>query len=665
MNKINEGQTQVYMDGHIDHQYGVDTADPYLNKPPKQLLDITTEFMRSGKTDSQVLAILVGMGIPQQLAQSSITNCKNTANDNVQENKQQKNDIKMNFTLTQLYENINSSLIRLNEMTSDSTRISYSSKRASIVLEQSLDLFPGINITESNVKKLEEKLKIEKEAEQNAINERNYELAEKSKNNYNELKNQIIEETKKTAADLSSEEISKAFNESSNPVLKYKIAKTVYNNTREFDWLNSINELRSYLDQAYLNNKWSFKIVEAIDSLSRKTNTLHENLTNELLSVINENDVKTKFKSVVKKYPWSTECSSILNEMNVEEQKSISRDNVSVNRVFSPILNENGGYHFHLNGSNYFIKDNKIEESNISDARYHNIIDVLGFSSIKEDFITFYGQNDKFLEYNLTEGTLKLGDMDLTESSIAELRNALLTNRLFHFAETNKVDKICMAFENIDMLAEMDNLLNLSSNEFLNVHLTLIAVEEGVWVNKINPSMKINEMVFYSSAEKALSETKSFIGYDPSSYLSEKLINEGNERAIVENKRTKINNKISALEEKKADVQSVIKKIGESDELKEALALVDSEIKKAEKELQETYVSESKLSKAEIDEYANDGYVEASLKKTIGPNFRKGQEIMVNAEEYASLGKGDLLKIVNPGNGETKLVDKGDLKVDL
>ena len=215
------------------------------------------------------------------------------------------------------------------------------------------------------------------------------------------------------------------------------------------------------------------------------------------------------------------------------------------------------------------------------------------------------------------------------------------------------------------MLNEMDHLLNLSSNEFLNVHLTLIAVEEGVWVNKINPGMKINEMSFYKLAEEALTETKNFIGYDASSYLSEKLLTEGYKKAIYENKRSKINNTISILEDKKSEIESVVKKIGLNEELKEALKIVNSEIEKAEKELQETYISEKKLSKSEIEEYANDGYVEAKLSKTIGPNFKKGQDIMVNAEEFASLGKGDLLKIVNPSNSETKLVDKGDLKIDL
>ena len=48
---VKEGQTQVYMNGSIDPQFGIDTNKPYLNQPPKQLLDIVgVLFSQSGKT---------------------------------------------------------------------------------------------------------------------------------------------------------------------------------------------------------------------------------------------------------------------------------------------------------------------------------------------------------------------------------------------------------------------------------------------------------------------------------------------------------------------------------------------------------------------------------------------------------------------------------------
>ena len=40
-NIVNEGQTQVYADGAIDAQPGVNTSAPYLNNPKQQLLELS------------------------------------------------------------------------------------------------------------------------------------------------------------------------------------------------------------------------------------------------------------------------------------------------------------------------------------------------------------------------------------------------------------------------------------------------------------------------------------------------------------------------------------------------------------------------------------------------------------------------------------------------
>ena len=126
-NIVNEGQTQVYADGSVTPQAGVDTDASYLNNPRQQLLDIihvlfsqsgrTSDIAPTGKnmdmkiisgapmTDNSVLAILVGMGIPQQMAMSGIAKYRTSqlSEANIYtENNNQKNNNKMNFTLTDL-----------------------------------------------------------------------------------------------------------------------------------------------------------------------------------------------------------------------------------------------------------------------------------------------------------------------------------------------------------------------------------------------------------------------------------------------------------------------------------------------------------------------------------------------------------------------------------
>ena len=135
---------------------------------------------------------------------------------------------------------------------------------------------------------------------------------------------------------------------------------------------------------------------------------------------------------------------------------------------------------------------------------------------------------------------------------------------------------------------------------------------------------------------------------------------EGHKTAIVEKKRAGINEELSFLESKREQINAAIARIGRVDELASALTLVESEIIKKEKELQQTYVAEKKT---KLD-YLNSGYTEATIDRPVG-SFKKGDEVMVNAEEYSSLGDDDLIDVVNPKTMESDLVERGKLKVKI
>ena len=52
----------------------------------------------------------------------------------------------------------------------------------------------------------------------------------------------------------------------------------------------------------------------------------------------------------------------------------------------------------------------------------------------------------------------------------------------------------------------MDNFTGITSTEFLNLFLTVIAVEEGIWINRVNIGMQINEMKFDAIISKYFGE---------------------------------------------------------------------------------------------------------------------------------------------------------------
>tara|TARA_R110000803_G_scaffold15855_5_gene43659 strand:+ start:2366 stop:4243 length:1878 start_codon:yes stop_codon:yes gene_type:complete len=623
-NTINEGQTQVYTDGEVTPTAGVQTDAPYLNATRQQLMDIVhVLFTQSGKmsadgksgkivqegdlSDTQVLAILVGMGIPQQLALTSIAKYHENDDTNIYtENNNQKNYNKMSFTLTDLYENVAGSINKLETMDNDNSRVSYSVKESLTILGEAMNAFPM------------------------------------------KLKN----------ADLSliSEEIEK----STDPDLKFKIARNLYTKLSQSTWLNPISELREYIMESYNAAKWEFRISESIERTSVQKGKLIESLNSDLVSLLNESDVKSKFAVIAAKHPWSMDVKEIVNEMNTEDQKIASTANGKVVKVLSPVLESDKGLTFQLHGKNYTYDGKTIVEANVTDPRFFDVSEGLSMFTRSGDILSLHGENDKTLTYNITEGTLSMGKIDLSNVSIIELKESLLATNFSGYRNQWQNDKICKFFESIDLVCELDNFTTVQSEEFLDVFLTMIGVQEGIYINKVNPGMGINEMVKLDTATETVKVVQEFINFDISPILSERLLSENNEKAIVENKRKDLTSALSFLEEKKSEVEAAIKKLGETEELTEALNLLAEELKNKEKELADSYIVEKKSK----DDYLNDGYVEATVKKS-GQGLKKNQEVLVNAEEYASLGDDDLLTIIIPKSGKTLVLPKADLTVKI
>jgi len=626
---IKEGQTQVYSGGSIDRQYGVNTDAPYLNMPPQQLIDIVgVLFAQSGKTkldgkngkvvesgpmsDSQVLAILVGMGTPQQLAMSAINAFKGNQTEITENNNKQKNHNEMKFTIAELHENVMKSIEALKVMNSDNSRVSYTANNALNILEESLKAFPM------------------------------------------RFKN---EET---------EVISEEIENSVNPLLKFNIAKNLHRDLASSDWINPIKELRSYIVGAYNDTKWSFRIAEAVSRTQTQKGKMFEGLVNDLESLLTESSdsIKSKFSAVAAKNPWSLDCKSILNEMKAEDDKATSNGGGTISTILSPVLESENGLTFHLHGKNYNFDGKTITETEVKDSRFFDVLEGLGmFKNMDGTLVTFGEGNDRTLEYNLAEGTIKLGKTDLSNASIIELKESLMALNFFGYRNQWKIDNVCKFFESADLLAEMDNFTNITSTEFENLFLTMIAVQEGVYVNKVNSAMHLNEMVLVSSATETVKLVKEFINYDASPILSEELIAENDEAAKIEKSRADISDKITFLEEKKSKVKDAISKLGETEELTEAMNLLEEEISKFEKSLQETY-SKSITEKKSRKEYLDDGFVEAEVNKN-GNGLKKGQEVMVSAEDYTSLGDNDSLECIDPKSGKTTICPKSQLSVKI
>ena len=599
MQKITESQTQVYMNSRVEPQYH-----------NNNLHMLTAQFFESGKSNAQVLAILCGMGVPQPWALRAIEEYNVTQGCNTCESQdEQKNDTKMQFTLTELYGKVSETLTKLQEMkAADTGRVSYTADNAIKVLEGSLQSFPAF------------------------------------------LKN----------ADLST--VSEELENSATPTLKFSIAKSLYNQSTLYSWLNPMQEMISYLDSFYDHSKLAFKVNEAYESAKMRGGKLYERLGKDLFEVLSESakGMKNKFLSVSHKHPWSPECKSILADIAQQDNVVKEQAGGKIVKMFSPILTEGSNHTFHLYGRDYIFNGKEVKETSVSNPEYHGVVEGLKLCTYNNGTFSIYGQNDKTFNINLDEGTVMLGEINLTGASIIEIKEAFLGTNFFGYRDHNKMETVCRLVESFDMVAEMDDFLSINSLMYPALYLTLLAVEEGVYVHRINGGMRLNEMKHYASAEEACKAVLEFINYDVSSYLVEKLEKEGNLKIRSQENRKKIQEMIDFLEGKKAEITNAVAKVGETPELKEALQIITTELSTKEKELQQTFISEKKSK----SDYLNLGYVEGKLKKSAA-GLKKGQEVMVNAEEYASMGEGELIDIVDTKSGKSHYLPKEEVEVSL
>jgi len=389
-----------------------------------------------------------------------------------------------------------------------------------------------------------------------------------------------------------------------NPVLKYTVAESLYVALAQYDWIMPVSDFRNMIAESFVADKWSYVTAKFANSLAgQSSNPSYANLYESLVDVlIDEENVRLALKDVLLENSWNADAKSILVSLVAEEKAEQGEINTSiyensscsVRKTFSPIIVDENKKVFHLNGKNYIFDGNTLEEATVTDQKYLNVLE--GLSLLKyeadKDRLVYYGKNNMVLEYNCQTDEISLTGVDnINEMSILDINETLKRCGIFDRETIGNCEKLVKFFESKDILYELDNpVTTIQSDKFAGVFVTVINVQEGVYVNKVNVALGINEMVHYKTAKEACEAIRDFMKYDATAILSEKLQAEGEENAIIESKRNEIKETLAFLSEKRAELISGLQETNNNEQLKEALELVEGEIRKFEKELQETYV---------------------------------------------------------------------------
>ena len=522
----------------------------------RNMLNLIASFKKTGQSDDVIKQSLWQMGMIPDVIDSHLEYYnKHTADCNRPYNVGpivKENNNNMELTLENLYKSTLKAIDALKEMRNDD-KLGFSSATAQSIIENNLS---KLNISNDNEVILQECIKAGKKIEDTLV----------------------------------------------NPVLKYAVAESLFYNLTQYDWIMPVSDLRKSIFETFEGDKWGYVAAKFARKIAKETSnkafeTLYESLIDTL---IDEDNKRLALKNVLLENIWNSEAKGILSSIVAEEKaeqgeintKIYENNNCSIRKNFSPCLVDGNNRVFFLNGKNYIYDGKKIEEAKVTDRRYLNVLEGLSLMKYEEDKnrLVYYGKNDMLLEYNCSEDKFSLtGVENFSDMSLIDMNETLKRCGIFDRETIQNCEKLVKFYESRSILTDLDTITTISRNDVAGVMVSIINVEEGIIVNKVNLPFNYNEMVVCESATEACKVIKDFIKYDATNILIEQLKKEGEEKAIIESKRNEIKDTIAFLTEKRAELIKAIQETNNNEQLSEALKLVEGEIRKFEKELQESY----------------------------------------------------------------------------
>lgn len=518
----------------------------------KNMINLIASYKNTGQSDDVIKQSLWQMGMIPEVIDSHLDYYnKHTSQINkdiniVKENKD------MKLTLVKLYENAQKAISALEDMKSDNS-LGFSASAAQKIIEGCM---AKLQITKDDEMVMQEKIKSGYKIDDTLV----------------------------------------------NPVLKYTVAESMYQSLSQYDWLMPVSDFRNMIGESFIADKWSYVSAKFASSVSKKSeNPAFESLYESLVdTLIDEENVRLALKKVLLENSWNGDAKNILSSIVAEEkseqgkvdERMYENASCSIVKNFSPCLIDENKKIFNLNGKNYIFDGEKIIEAAVSDRRYLNVLEGLSLMKYESDSdrFVYYGKNNMVLEMNCESLNVNLSGIEnFNDMSIIDMNESMKRCGIFDRETICDCEKLVKMFESKEMLREIDYATTIKNDKFAGVYVTIINVSEGIYVNKVNHPFGINEMILCESAKKACEEIKNFMKYDATKILESKLKEEGEKDAIIESKISEIKDTLSFLNEKRNELITALQETNNNNEIKSALELIESEIRKFEKQLQESY----------------------------------------------------------------------------
>ena len=278
-----------------------------------------------------------------------------------------------------------------------------------------------------------------------------------------------------------------------------------------------------------------------------------------------------------------------------EETKVNKLDECDVFSIVSPVYKINEGIVFNITGKNYIYNGNTVEESKseIEDINYNNVL--AGLSRMqyepKNQSFVYEGTNNKILTYDTNQDRITINNLILNSNSILSIAESLRNSGIFDSVSNAKdYELILKMFESREMIQNIDVCKIIMPKTFNGRFCTIFEeANSNLKVNYINENNSTIETKNYNLAINVVSSVKEFLNCDITKIFESRLIKENDEKTIRDTEITEISKALDKLYEKRNQISEVYIQL-KDESLNDSLKIIDVEIKKLEKQLQESYI---------------------------------------------------------------------------
>jgi hypothetical protein len=362
--------------------------------------------------------------------------------------------------------------------------------------------------------------------------------------------------------------------------------------------MSPVADCVSSVENAMINNTIAVQVNEAHDVLfSTPQAKFYQSAITDLGKLRNksEEELRAELGYTMNEHFWIPQIKAIVENVATLSGKMTSTSDGIITKKYSPILETKDGLAIHVSGKVYAINENTIEELvyNMPEL-YITMIAVSETCKFIDGNTLTHSKGSHLFEFaNTDNGTSFKHNNKLVEfKDESELRTYLAHCGAFSINEANTMNMLAVAYSHIADYVELDFVQSIKSNIHEGVEVNVITLQDNVYINRINPSMNVNEMIKVDNGSNAVELVKEYVNYDISLSVSTLLEGEAKIEVEFEQAKTKVVDKINFLKEKKAEI---MEKDQELDAIKEAAAMIQGEINKSESELNRLSDSKKKV----------------------------------------------------------------------